>query len=457
MGRVHGRKTDTVLSKRLIMVTITEPVKLIEWESTISVPINKEIYDKFKTDESFKRDVIILYENGTRLSQRRIEEKRQMKMESIVGIMDGTILPIERTQSVEVLCVLPDCQISKIIDRIVIKDGYIDNSSAKDVGQLLKGVRLTLNKEECEAGVRYMAKYELEYEPNSAYDDIFKYEEILMESVVRGSLQITISRDILTLKDMFACIMCKVQMWHCFNDKLPYSWAYKWNGIKGKMMILDKVLQPNQRAVYLWPDVEDIKISLCSIVCVKKTCKNNDGQNCDDFLINKIFATLYNLCLLVEILDDRIIILELIGASFRKKIHAIEPRTNLVFLKMLHGLFERNNIRMTVGEKPVFVQQFFKEPIPKSGYNADIQDGLIIIQNDLIIKWKIPTVDIKCIADFKYSVGDGNVLTIASFKGEIGKIYELSPDNKILRCRSDRLASSGEKEYKCFLESVKLL
>lgn len=387
---------------------------IVEWESTIHIPSDERTY-KSAAHSAKGSDVIFLFENGTRLSARTMQRKITKTCRNVMGFYRNELFPIKRTTASEKLETI-NLKIEKAIHRLITYN--------KD------GIRISHNKEEGPDGVRYNIEYEVEYEENTPYIKILEHERRLMNAVLDGKH--TIVRDIMSLENIFSCVMCKVQMWHCFDPNLPYIWAYKWNGVKAKMLIVDKILPEENGSylTYLWPDANAVSTQQC-----------RGGSN---------LSLLLNLCLLVEIMDDCIVIIETIGFLVSDIIYTTEPMTNASILKYL-----RDSLRdVSVGGKKVLIQEFYESKLPNT-YDDSKFDGFIIIQNDMVIKWKAPTLDVKCVAPFTYSVAN-NLLKL-DLMGEVGKIYEISCANTVLRQRNDRLVSSSANEYDVFLESVKQL
>lgn len=402
-----------------------------EFESTISIPIDHRKYEEEAKGDVV--DVIFLFDNGTRLSQRRMERKSTISTKRVLGFFDGHIYPILRTVANE-----------ELID--VDEFARVCRATHRVVRKLENGIRVSYNKEECEKGERYSVEYEIEYDESTAYDEIIKLEKELMRVAhIDGHFDITMS---MSLENIFACVMTKVQMWHYFDDSKPYLWAYKWNGVKAKLMI-----DQNGSTAYLWPDAGNI-----SAVPFR-------GYH----------PFLKNLCLVVELMDDRVVVLEIIGSRFSdNQIYVTEPIINVEILNYLHELMfppvaaassasssgsanANNNIMsstMFIDNKPLIVQKFYAAPKPDN-YDARLHDGIIIVQNDSIIKWKVPTIDVKCIGPYTFAVA--NKTFKLSEHGIKDAIYEISPMYKIIRRRTDRIACSTEQEFKVFTESVKLL
>lgn len=387
----------------------TDKLDATEWESTINIPITREEYDTADSQHPLAVDVIFLFKNGTRLSARRLQRKITLKSTNVFGFYRGHRYPISRTTANEKDLGSNDCSI-EVVRATHRKLTVYDR------------IRLSYNKEENEKGERYFVEYEIEYACNTTYAEILHLEEQLMRLAVRiGHFP---EPSMMNLENIFACVMSKVQMWHCFDDRQPYKWAYKWNGVKAKL-IVDK----NKDLVYLWPDAGQIRT------------EKFHGTN---------RALLADICLLVELMDDRVVIIEAIGSEFNQSIYTTEPITNIAILDHFHALLGDARI----GDRPLIVQRFYDPPKPFS-YDTELYDGFIIVQNDIVIKWKIPTIDVKCVAPYTYTVA-GTTLKLAD-AGIEGAIYEVSPSYEIIRLRTDRIAASSENEYSVFLKSIDLL
>lgn len=396
----------------------------IEWESTISIPISGTEFQQIKLSPILHVDVLFQMENGTRLSNRNIQQKVMHSEKRLLGFHNGHCFPITRTIASED---------SAAISLHIIRSTY------RLITFQNENLRVSYNKHETENGSQHSVEYEIEYPENSDYETIIHYEKQLMQRVIndkRGT-----KRNTINLENMFACIMSKVQMWHCFNEDRPYKWAYKWNGVKAKVLITNSLNNDKTgHIVYIWPDASYIRTAklVCSTAIV---------------IPEEIMDFITNACLLVEILDDRIVIIEVIGVNYYDEIFTTEPETNVRMLNYLSEHLTRST--MQIDNKPLQIQQYFDAPKPLA-YDFNRFDGFIIVQDDLVIKWKIPTIDVKCIRPYTYEVGD-EILKIDSHIGEINKIYELSNNLKIIRARTDRLASSSRREYLIFKKSCELL
>lgn len=397
------------------VVNNTTSASLIEWESTITVQISEDEYNRAFDSKNYKIDVIFLFKDGIRVANRVVEKKTRLTSRKLLSFYKNNWIPIERTTSLEERVLLPEIfNVEKCIYRVIV---YHENN-----------IRKSYNKEINQFGEKYNIEYEIEYPANIEYAEIVKAEKKLVKLFLQD--KITIARDIMSRIDMFSCVMSKVQMWHCFDDKKPYIWAYKWNGIKSKLLITNKLHTDGVSYItYIWSDASKIINTVCN------------GPNIEHLI---------NICCAVEIMEDRIVIIEAIGSLVNEEIYTTEPTTNALFLKHINKILTEP---VTIDDKPVEIQKFFKQPMPNT--YGDDYDGFIIIQDDLIIKWKIPTIDVKCITPNTFKVG--SQLYPLDFVGEPGKIYEVTYKKEVLRQRNDRIAASSDQEYAVFLESSKAL
>lgn len=416
-----------------------------ECESTITIPIEKCVWERESKILTNSHDIIFLIKtNDTdvlrRLHARNLELKTTLSSKNIFGLCPETFrqYPINRTTANETRTTIqPD---EYVITRATHRVFFVIDSS----------IRVSFNKEETNDGEKFYIEFEIEYPQSFTYKQILNCEHKLMQAATNYPYRVPTT--VMALETLFSCIMNKVQMWHCFDGDRPYLWAYKWNGIKSKLMFLDN------NEVYLWPDAGNVS-RLRYTIC---------GKDAD-----YVMSLLKYLCLLIEIMNDNYVLLEIIGGEFMKETYTLEPHTNIQFFELLHSkdfsivIYDdddddnddhTNNDHED--EKPkkksLLIQRFYEAPMDVNFIDDDRFDGLILIQDDLIIKWKLPTVDIMCIDDNTYSVGNDTILTL-DFKGISGSVYEMSSDNKIIRRRTDRLASSNQQEYEIFLKSSSFL
>lgn len=385
-----------------------------EWETTISIKSTEEEHSIAANAINNKIDFIFLMQDGIRVSNAVVQKKLTISRRKLLVYYNDTWITLDRTTATEECVDLPTIiTTEKCIHRVIVHDE--------------ENIRVSYNKEICPNGNKYTLEYEIEYPANSEYSRILREERCLIKLFLKHGN--AIKRDIMTIGDMFSSVMTKTQMWHCFDHTQEYLWAYKWNGIKAKILVTDQTSADGSFVTNIWSD--DSKI----------TSKNSRGTNIHHMI---------NICCAAEIMDDRIVIIEAIGTIIGEDMYTTEPMANASFLKRLAKLLGDDAV---IGDKPLVVQRFYKQPMP-SKYLENC-DGFILIQDDLVIKWKIPTIDVKCLTPSTFKVGS-QMIDLA-FVGVPGKIYEITHKLDVLRDRNDRSAASSDQEYSVFLASSKML
>lgn len=418
-----------------------------EYESSIHINLKESEYNKIvnflcrydETDNVVKHDYLLFFNvegESIRLSQRNVEIKRIRNEIKTIGVYDGKLLPIIRTNASETLTSIPDILIpNKISHRTFINTK--------------NNVRVSCNKSEREDGIKFTISVEKEY-VTSDYAAIIEEERDLMrtimsvicdsfeiDNIIDGSRHIDnlLSFKELELQKIFSCIPPKLQTWNCLNKELPYVWAYKWNGCRAKMVY------GGDGNVRIWPDASNIIVRSCS------------GDN---------LSLLNNICVQIEIMDGYYILTGLIAISCYNNMYMSEPIYNLKFLKHIYKKLKN----VTIGGLPMYIQKYFNSELP-TDYDANKYDGFVVIQNQLLIKWKKPTVDLKCVGKDSnnfctFVVGDNIKIpllvdTNVADKISIGDIVEVDADTNLLRIRRDRTRPSTNQEWLIYQESVRIL
>lgn len=380
---------------------------LNENESTISITIDEITYNSIK---NVPEDVVFIFSDKKRLSERLFQKKITKSKTYILSLYNNKMYPLIRTQSIETLTSISSIDVERAtLRKIIFKENRF---------------RITFNKEEADYGVHYTCCGEVEYDEETSYTTIIDLEQLLMSYMEKWHHFIKFEH--LTLENLFKCSAPKIQNFACADLNQPYYWAYKWNGIKAKMLYNDGMLS-------LWPDANDIQIQKI------------------DIPLNIDF-----MCLQVELMTDRIVIVELIATFYNGNIHTVEPKTNRQFLKQLYR--EIKNHKIIINNLPVMVQRFKKNPLPDK-YTVNIHDGFIISQNNLLIKWKIPTIDVKYVQlpnktygfviDKKIVIDGIKILNFTEPLQE-NAIYEIDCNLDIIRRRIDRKGPSLHDEYLVF-------
>lgn len=419
---------------------------IYEKESTIKLKITEETFLKFQKKNNWHHDVIINYNNGARLSTRRYECKKTLSKDRIAVFHNKCFYPITRTNSTE-----EPLGKSTLIGSIVkgaIRYFNVTTPSADDSIKYVR-MRQSVNKAENVHGVMYFLASEIEYNINIEYEEMLQVEHFMLETnkefIHEHMATDALDRDDSCKNDMFISTAPKIQMWSQFNVEESYKWAYKWNGIKAKMMIKDGVM-------CLWPDSMPIKTHTFST--------KNDNPYDFDIAVKNLGKINFQ----VEIMPTSIIIVHVLSVSYQKKVHLIDPYSSIDFLDFLRIKLPEIHVNfITLDESSqkmrLRFQRFFNPPKCNT-FNQEKYDGFILVQRSMFIKWKQPTIDARFLGGSLFEVGNGN--NIIQFRLQSGhlseckkdKIYEISSDLKILRHRIDRLFCSTYKEYQMFINSI---
>lgn len=342
-----------------------------ENESSIKIFINKETFEKYKG----KIDLICIFQNGCRLSERNYEKKETIEERLIFSSYEKYLVPIKRTKSIEYSTTITNTLIIKTTYRKII---YQESN-----------FRISLNKIESNDGIYYTCAGETEYDENESYENVLKFEYFLMH-LMKEWLQFIVY-DTLSNESIYMFFSPKIQPIIFANFKDSFYWAYKWNGIKGKLLNLnDKFI--------LAPDLQDIQII--------------------DFP-HKIFKNFKNVCIQVELLDDYIIIVELLGAMYDKKIYSTEPNSNMKFLNELINLIgnekifiDVKDINQNIVRRELLIQKYYnsnENELPET-INNNFYDGFIINKENISYKIKLPTFDAKYLGKNEFQVGVSTIL-----------------------------------------------
>ena len=372
-----------------------------EYETSISCDATEE---DFTSCQPIYEDFLFYYKTGLRCSNRRIEYKKVIRRcDNMVFALDK-FWPLLRTTAIETLTNIRNDVLKMTIHRKIIK-----------VDPKYK-FREAIEKRENINGVKYVHVAEVEYghDTGSNKKDLYDCEVFLINTL---SKPMNIVFDEVNLSKTFTCVGYKVQLWHTFSPNHPFYWAYKWDGIKCKLVV-------NSKAMYLWPDLMPVK--------------NVSYSGNVDYIKNIIFN--------VEYLDNAIVIFDILCVFYNNHLFGLDHHSLIPALQYL----TRNLSNVTIGGKPLHVQKFYLPPIPKTW--PDTCDGLIISQKDMIIKWKVPSIDMKCVKKNLFQVGSQTFEIIVPH-AEVGQVYEFAPSEdgiKMIRLRHDRISGSTDRELELY-------
>ncbi|UDM55405.1 Lef-4 [Phenacoccus solenopsis nudivirus] len=421
---------------------------------------NDDKYYEGFDDEKFEycTNVLLVFNNGCRLSERRYERKETTLRQFSATFFDF-FYPMIRTQSTEQL--MPPCDpadiglITKCAYRYILTPTTrytrhvlqqfahtynLDLANVNAYVDMLK-FRLTLDNENTSTSNFYYLSCEVEYEKNSDIGEIYLFEILLIrvfyEFINETELKSFIKYEELTSTELFESIKPKVHLYSKFDQKQSYMWAPKWNGVSAKFIKIGKLIS-------IWPDLSPLQ-----------TLEIND--------MDPAFDCLDKYSLQVELLDNLIVIVHVISIKVGGKLHYVDLYNNLSFLRHTHSILHNKRL----GNYIVKVQQYTNSRLP---YTFDMKnglfDGLIIYQNNHYIKWKQPTIDAIYLGGNRFYVGSSKryeTLICPHLKEDeqnelqVGSLYELSATLEILRERRDRVYCATWEEYLDFVKNVKLL
>lgn len=343
----------------------------IENESSIKILINEEAFKEYEGVV----DLICIFDNKCRLSERSYQIKETIEKNFILSSYKNYFVPIVRTKSKEYITPVTSTRIVKTTFRKII---YHE-----------KNLRISLNKIESNDGIFYTCAGEIEYNENDSYENVIKFEHNLMRLLYKWFKYIKF--DDLSNHSLFEFFSPKIQPIIFVNFENSYKWAYKWNGIKGKMLCLE-----NQ--FVLAPDMQNVQIINFS---------------------HHIFEQFRNICVQVELLDDYIIIVECLGVIYDNQIHLMEPHGNMKFLNYLINAIgnekiyiEMKDLDQNLKKKELLIQKYYdskKIELPSEIYN-NFYDGFLINQKNILYKVKYPTVDVKYLGKNEFQVGNSTIL-----------------------------------------------
>lgn len=394
------------------------PVINYEWESSIHVKINQLNYEAFvyeleQNDSStrvpYKIDTILIFKCNYRLSSREIQSKiTKSKMHVLASNENDFFFPIYRYQSLETACDMNEF-VARLDDDDHILNRQLDAIGPKDaaLGKLVVrqitcryiistevdgvSIRESFNKVESDKGVRYYIGLETEYSSNTTTNDVLKYEAVLMKCARK--YQHCIRYDEILPKSLILFHVPKLQPFPNMKrpDKFPYTWAYKWNGIKAKLLF-----DSDQTAI-IAPDLHDTRT-------VKFDITQFDAATAH---------LLRNMCFQIEIMDDCIVLVELLGALYNGIPFLVEPMTNINFLKMIaERLLNMPSLTLPIhlDGKQLLIQEYYRPPMPIERLEYARHDGFIVAQENQLIKFKQPTIDVRYMGKNVFVCGnDGKI------------------------------------------------
>lgn len=417
----------------------------IEHESSIVLHLDETSYAAFSAKlKNALIDVIFYYQNeNCRLHSRKYQQKVIKDKRFVLSFCEKTctFFPITRKVAHERLIHLE--RLSKNnIEAVVLR--YAVFIASPDIPD----IRLSLNKVESLQGVRYNVSAEIEYTASLELTTLQRYEQKLME--LMSSLftdGVCTKFDNLSIKDLFFMVPPKLQFFTQFNPNVStngqsnaYVWAYKWDGVKAKLQ---------------WCQEADGKY-ICALCCDANEIQLFPQSEFNSFT-NQQLNLLKQFCFQVEVMPELLVIVECLGTMVDEKPYNVERNTNLKILRYLKN--QLNQQTYNLASRRIIVQEYYSPPM-QLNFDKSKYDGLVILQNHQLIKFKIPTIDVKLQANGVFATGNAKVLPFitnpAQLDLKVGSIYEINANMEVVRHREDRNTHSTERELTVFQHAVEI-
>ena len=427
------------------MMSTSETKKLfevsIEHESSIVIELPEKIYSEqislLNMSDTFL-DIIFYYKEGDiRLHSRKYEQKIIKDKRYVLGFYTESCIffPIIRKVSHERLISIDKTSNNNIESTVLRYAKFIP------VDNFYNPIRLSYNRIESACGVRFNVSAEIEYNASLTLQHLQKLEQTLMSTMTAFSANIRF--DNMSIKDLFFMVPPKLQFFTQFNpEDVNYVWAYKWDGIKAKLQFC----QESKNAEFF--------ATLCLDAAEIQIFPQSDFEN--GFTVEQL-VFLKQFCFQVEVMPDCLVIIECLGTMINEKPYSVERNSNLAILSYLQSNIFSPIGRHKLQHRTIIVQKFFQPPLAVN-YDVEKYDGLVIAQNNQLIKFKIPTIDVKLQQNGIFISGNEQIFPSITNPLQlpltVGAIYEINASFEIVRHREDRNTHSTEKEVSVFRHAV---
>ena len=446
----------------------------VEYETSIRFKISEIIFTYYKEqfwdliDTKKKEYVIYMSDDGynLRIHSDKFQKKTEKERANFLIFMNNKFIPYTQTKSIEspAFKCIDFSKINTIVTRYTLLE-YDENINDKPYDDDdIKYVRIVVESISNEKGVDYMFAAEVEYSNVS-------YENPNNLKVVNQTLFDLVSKILEPVWDSIDIKYDAIQPENVINipsrifhpiykiDVNNYLIKYKFDGYKGKMIYTKKNF-------YYFDDLQKFKI----IEVYPKVF---------EFFENIIFQ--FEIVSNVENTMNVLMLTDIIGVYINNTLYTLKPTDVLKVFSYI------SSISKSLDDITLNFRKDFNKPHSKyddknfeniDGYCLQIQkpilptdkcsnlkyDGFIIISNELEIKYKIPTCDVRLFNYMLYIDNMNEPVTSEMFYGseyKNNKIYEISINPKgfvyILRSRYDRFLTSTIAEYENFIEISKIM
>lgn len=393
----------------------------LEIESTVTVQIT---YDEFEAFECDIEETSLIFGCGTRVRD-CVETKETKLYKHVLKFNGSRLVPVTRAVALEQLAPL-NFDIGSLAEVQHIKRKWVDRNRISVIHNIGSNrcvwtIETEYNKEETGVSV-INGEYEASFNCNLPY----VHREMTMIDLVDRDIKPNIPNFI----NILDCIPVKLQLHYTFKEHMDYMYMPKWDGYKAKAVFYEDRL-------VLIGDLKDI----ITLPISKE--------------ISEKVKPITNYILQVEVMESLnwLIFVDIIGGIFEDELFYTEVcdlKHTLNILKCVEDITLGNwTLQAQIiktGALPTHVQKY--------------RDGVIIIQNNTLIKWKMPTFDAECIDGHRFAVPSVDIVFDPMVTGEIGQIYEFGYDGEkivLIRSRHDRACASSKDEYAAYSLAVNII
>lgn len=439
-----------------------------EFETTVRFKIPFSIFSYYKDElwtklqNKQKSFVIYISDDGydLRIHSNKFQKKNELERANYLVYLNNKFIPYSQTKSIESLAFqcIDYSKIQTIVTRYTLFELQPDNKDD------FTNIRIVIESISNDRGIDYMFAAEIEYAEEIYLNNnsisktnniLFKYIKEILNPVWSF---INIEYDVIKPENV---INIPSRIFHPFYqiDVTNYLIKYKFDGYKGKMIY-------TKNNFYYFDDLHNFNIikifpeifKLFENIIFQFEIVQNDNNNNNNKENN-------NNTLNVMVLTD------IIGVYINNTLYTLKPTEVLKVFEYISQVLNVNNINNVIIELdnniiyPLQLQKAISNEELKNNEINKINllyDGYIIVSNELEIKYKIPTCDVRLFNYMLYIDNMNEPITSDMFYNDKyvnNSIYEVSIDSTgsiyILRKRHDRMFTSTELEYINFIQLTK--
>lgn len=413
-----------------------------EYESFFRTKVGKTIFNSL-IQYTYRRDNICYFDNiricyawYNNILRKVCQIKKVHKLTRTLRIiqLDETvkIVPICRSHSSEELAIIPS---------------YLYSTTGFTVRHVLyekNNIRISADEVISSQGTSFFFCGEHEYTKNDAMKwKNYKMREnelfdVLLDKFKSIFLKINFNLNFDTpkIEDIYSIPSRKFSNFHDKEfDSSSYLILPKWDGYKGRFVIKESGV------IFTLNDVGEI-------------CVVYQRFEFDNIFGEKIWIQ-------YEILESvqKIVITDILGVYINKKLYMPDAEDVILYFKSLNLKGFTINFRGNLDVNNYYAVQIQK-PVPSLDARFFPIDGFILVSNNKLFKYKIPTIDFRVCNNLLYIDGEITPECFDDYNLKDGCIYEFQKKGNTFSCiklRHDRKYTSTVEEYKEFQANCNLL